>query len=127
MYSGELWSYSPLKDKIKEGWDKGYTCDNARSLTYKGKTTISILMRKLQNKSNQIYASRTEFPNDYINNKKSQGYFLTSITYDYSNKSWFIVMTKDNNISEWIWFNIKTQKDAFNKYFKNGYVIMGVY
>lgn len=117
-----------LKDRVKDGWDKGYTCDNARSLTYKGTTKIAIVMPKFSKHYSQIMNYRKEFPNDLINNKKSEGYYLSSITYDGFNQSWFVVMTKYNSGIQWTWFNYKSQKQLFLDYWKNkGYIITGVY
>ncbi len=117
-----------LDQRIKDGWDKGYTCDSGRSLTHNGSTYISILMHKFSTSPSQIYGTRKEFPNDFINNKKSEGYYLSSITYDAFEKSWFVVMSKYQNAPLWTWFNFKSQKDKFNDYYKNkGYIITGVY
>ena len=117
-----------LDQRIKDGWDRGYTCDSGRSLTHKGNTHVSILMHKLSTKPSQVYEIRKEFPNDYINNKKSDGYYLSSIAYDAFEKSWFVVMSKHQNAPPWTWFNFKSQRDKFNDYYKNkGYIISGVY
>jgi len=133
-YSGEagLIGYKPWKtlpDQIKAGWDKDYRVDNARSmLMSNGKTYISLFMPKMQGNPPQIMRSRTEFPSDLIQNKRSQGYFLSSICWDHYNEKWLVIMTKYNNTPPWTWMNYKTSKDKINDYINNkGYSISGVY
>lgn len=133
-FSGEagLFGYKPWKtlpDQIKAGWKKDYRVDNARSMGMAdGRSYISLFMPKMQGNPPQIMRSRTEFPRDLINNKKSQGYFLSSICWDSYNDKWLVVMTKYNNTPPWTWLNYKNQKDQLNDYLTNqGYSISGVY
>ncbi|WP_299215702.1 hypothetical protein [uncultured Aquimarina sp.] len=135
-FSGTPGYNKNILKRVKKGWDRGWLCKSARSLTYNYKTIFSVLMPKERGNHKQIAEYRVDFPRDLINNKRSQGYILSSITYDHYKKAWFVVMTKKahngtswgNITTHWTWVNYKSQKDKFKDYFENkGYRIIGVF
>lgn len=127
--------YKRLEDEIVEGKMNGYYCIKARCMyhdlqIYNNSKSYIILIKKPINDNfiEQRYFYRKESPNDLINNKKSEGYFLTSIAFDKSEESWFILMTKYKITIDWIWLNYRSQKEIMEKYIKEkAYAIVDVY
>ena len=90
-------------------------------------TYISLFMIKNPQNPHQIMELRSEFPTDFITNKRSQGYFLSSICWAGYQQKWLVVMTRYNNQSSWTWVNYKTEQQKLREYLDNGYPINGVY
>ncbi|WP_428743496.1 DUF7477 domain-containing protein [Tenacibaculum sp.] len=133
-----------ISKEVKDGWSGGWFCKNIKSMQYKNIIAFSVLMPRKRNNEDQLIEYRADFPHDLLKNKKSQGYKLTSITYDQNKKSWCVVMTKKKAVkktngtgniwwwetppqTDWTWFNYKTQKSNIDDYIHNkGYSIVGL-
>lgn len=143
FFVGSTSFQNTISKKIKSGWDNGWICTNIKSLSYNNRTEFSILM-PIKGNDEQLIEYRADFPNDLINNKKINGYKLTSITYDGYKKSWCVIMSRKKRIkktnnsgniwlwetpnqNEWTWFNYKSQKNKIDDYINNkGFHIIGL-
>jgi hypothetical protein len=130
---------------VKKSWQNGKLCKNIKSVKNNNNIEFVVLNAYESNrKYEQLIEFRIDFPFDLIENKKSQGFILTSITYDNYKKSWCTIMTKKKRVRvrngtgniwsweeppkrEWIWFDYKSQKSEISNYIENkGYVIVNV-
>ncbi len=125
-----------LINQTRKSINKNWLYQSAKSLKHGNKIRNAGFSTKAKGNNNQVYAHRVDFPNDYIRNKKSQGYYLESITYDNYKSAWFVIMTKKGNngtswgniTTNWVWFNYKSQTAKFKEYITTkGYKIIGVY
>jgi hypothetical protein len=134
-YAGFEDASENLKTKVQKLINKGWYCKSISSMRVNCFNEQTFLMPKSGSQYNQIVDYRADWPNDYINNKRSQGYRLSAVTYDYDEKSWLVVMHKrkpssngwGNIKSDWYWFNYKAQMQEFKDKLNSGFGIVGVF
>lgn len=127
---------------VQKTYDKGEYVKVIRSLRIGLSSYFSILGTP-NGDYNQIQRNRVDFPVNLIENKKEQGFRLTSIAWDHSIGKWNIIMTKNKPIRrtnntgnivwyedrpwpKWTWINYRTEKKKMEKLISEGYSIYGL-
>lgn len=95
-YTAQKWFYSGLgkeldANAIKENWDQGYRITSA-AYTSNGWTVV---MSTGSPYTMQTYHYGTNWPNDWLDERRKEGYRMTDITQGEGGK-WFIVMSKSD-------------------------------
>lgn len=144
---GKSDKFSNTTESIKKAKTKNKICKNIKSIKSGNNIQFSYLaygLEKIYENYDWLFEYRVDFPDDLIDNKKSQGYFLNSLTYDHYFKSWCIFMSKEKPIRVpanpsgsiytftepkarvWELFNYRTEKDKIEEYINKGYSIISV-
>ena len=120
---------------------------NIKSIKFNNKIEYSYLAFDSDINHNNHYwflDYRVDFPEDLILNKKAQGFFLNSLSYDHYYKSWCVSMSKKKSVKvsanssgsiwtwehpkkrEWEYFNYQTEKKKIEDLISKGYNIISV-
>ncbi|XPF95092.1 hypothetical protein ACM9HF_03515 [Colwellia sp. RE-S-Sl-9] len=116
-----------LSNIVNNVWKKDLNILSVKELKDKKFRRHHITAGNVPNIMTQSYAYRKEFPNDYINNKRSELYELQSLTYCYDENKWFVLMSKYKNYLPWKYYSFDKNKDKINDLIKHkGYSIARV-
>lgn len=109
-----------LADTIDKGYKEGYLIKFVKSNVVKADKRFGLVMTRNPNGVEQIFEYRQVFT-DLINNKSSQGYRLTSLSYHNFNNSWLVVLTKypsTSAVEGWL-LDYKRDKNKIEDYLTN--------
>lgn len=87
----------------------------------------AVISKFENNPAQQIWANRPEYPTDYINDRKDEGYKVKTMTYSNYDKMWIIVMEKNTDNREWLFGEYNIDPVAFKQRVDEGYTITGVF
>ena len=123
MYN-QTWFYggsgnSLQEEKIKEYWNEDFYI-NSVAYTSKG---WFVSMAKGLKWTNQSYSYKTSWPDEWIHEKRKDGYMITSLSS--SNSNWMVVMSKntDYKTQEICSAPWSTMKSWIKKWWDNDYYI----
>lgn len=128
----QIWRYREYfpQEEIKEGWNDNYYIT---ALSYgkvpTGEEVWVVVMSKNAGYSDQIWRTRSYFPQEEIEEGWQQGYYITSLTHGKSKGEnvWALVMSKDPYISEQRWYTRSYfPKEEIKKAWEDGFSVASV-
>lgn len=85
-----------------------------------------VFSKAVNNPPAWVWAARTEYPTDFINNKTAENYKLNSLVYSTYDKKWIVVMEENTGNIQWRLVNYNN-KVELDKAFAENYTLVKVF